>query len=231
MMTNKKLARIAGLLYLIVIGTGLFAEVFVRQALRVAGDPIATAHKIQASEMLYRIGFVADLSNFVIGLPCILIFYLLFRQVNKYLALLALFFVIIQTAIIAVNLQHQASPLLLSGGEYLKSFHTDQLALLSEYALNIQAQGYAIGLVFFGFYCLIIGYLIIKSALVPRVLGILYTLAGLCYIINSYALFLSPDMESRLFPYLMIPCFIGEFSVSVWLLVMGVKEGERKAVE
>jgi len=227
MMTNKKLARIAGLFYLIVIGTGLFAEVFVRQALRVSGDPIATAHNIQASEMLYRWGFVADLSNFIIGLPCILIFYILFKQVNKYLTILAIFFVIIQTAIIAVNLLNQASPLLfLGGGQYLKSFQPDQLAMLSNHALDLQAQGYAIGLVFFGFYCLIIGYLIVKSTFLPRILGILYCLAGVCYIINSYALFLSPDFARTLFPYIMIPSFIGEFSVSAWLLIMGVKEKE-----
>lgn len=227
MMTNKKLARIAGLLYLIVIGTGLFAEVFVRQALRVPGDAITTAHNIQASEMLYRLGFVADLTNFIIGLPCILIFYMLFKQVNKYLALLAIFFVIIQTAIIAVNLLNQASPLLFLGGEqYLKSFQPNQLAMLSNHALDLQAQGYAIGLVFFGFYCLIIGYLIIKSTFLPRILGVFYGLAGLCYVINSYAMFLSPNFASTLFPYIMIPSFVGEFSVSVWLLIMGVKENK-----
>ncbi|GAA3930365.1 DUF4386 family protein [Chitinophaga oryziterrae] len=227
MMTNKKLARIAGLLYLIVIGTGLFAEVFVRQALRVSGDAIATAHNIQTSEMLYRLGFVADLTNFIIGLPCILIFYILFKQVNKHLATLAIFFVIIQTAIIAVNLLNQASPLLfLGGGQYLKSFQPDQLAMLSNHALDLQAEGYAIGLVFFGFYCLIIGYLIIESTFLPRILGVLYGLAGLCYIINSYAMFLSPNFASALFPYIMIPSFVGEFSVSLWLLIMGVKENK-----
>jgi hypothetical protein len=226
MMTNKKLARIAGLLYLMVIGTGLFAEVFVRQALRVSGDAIATAHNIQASEMLYRWGFVADLTNFIIGLPCILIFYILFKQVNKYLATLAIFFVIIQTAIIAVNLLNQASPLLFLGGQYLKSFQPDQLAMLSNHALDLQAEGYAIGLVFFGFYCLIISYLIIKSTFLPRILGVLYGLAGLCYVINSYAMFLSPNFASALFPYIMIPSFVGEFSVSLWLLIMGVKENK-----
>jgi len=229
-MTNKKLARIAGLLYLIVIGTGLFAEVFVRQALRVSGDAMATAHNIQAAEMLYRFGFVADLTNFIIGLPCVLIFYILFKQVNKYLTILAIFFVIIQTAIIAVNLLNQVSPLLfLGGGQYLKSFQPDQLAILSDHALDLQAEGYGIGLVFFGFYCLIIGYLIVKSTFLPRVLGVLYGLAGLCYVINSYAMFLAPKLANALFPYILIPSFVGELSVSLWLLIMGVKE-DRSAI-
>jgi hypothetical protein len=223
--TSKKLARIAGLFYLIVIGTGLFAEVFVRQALRVPGDAIATAHNILGAEMLYRLGIVADLTNFIVGLPCVLIFYMLFKQVNKYLTVLAIFFVIIQTAIIAVNLLNQISPLLYLGDEqYLRSFQPDQLAMLSGHALDLQAQGYAIGLVFFGFYCMIIGYLIVRSAFLPRILGLLYSLAGLCYVINSYAMFLSPGFAGSLFPYIMIPSFVGEFSLSLWLLIMGVKE-------
>lgn len=224
-MTTKKLARIAGLFYLIVIGTGLFAEVFVRQALRVPGDAAATAHNIQGAEMLYRSGIVADLTNFIVGLPCVLIFYMLFKQVNKYLTVLALFFVIIQTAIIALNLLNQISPLLFLGDEqYLRSFQPDQLAILSAHALDLQAQGYAIGLAFFGFYCITIGYLIVSSAFLPRILGVLYSLAGLCYVINSYSMLLSPGFASSLFPYIMIPSFVGEFSLSLWLLVMGVKE-------
>src|SRR3978361_2327050 len=98
MYTRKKLARIAGLLYLIVIASGLFAEVFVRQKLTVPADALATARNIQASGMLYRLGFVADLINFVCCLPEVLIVYILFKSVDKYLTILAIFFVIIQTA-------------------------------------------------------------------------------------------------------------------------------------
>ena len=80
MISNKNLARIAGLLYLIVIATGAFAEIFVRQAFKVSGDALATANNIQSSEMLFRWGVVADFVNFVSGLPCVLIIY--FFQTN-----------------------------------------------------------------------------------------------------------------------------------------------------
>lgn len=225
MISNKKLARIAGLLYLVVIATGLFAEVFVRQALRVSNDAIATAQKIQSSEMLYRLGFVADLTNFVIGLPCVLIIYIIFRRVNKHVAGLALIFVVIQTAIIAVNLLNQISPLLFLGNDlYLNSFTSEQLASLSLHSLNLQAQGYGIGLVFFGFYCLLIGYLIYQSRLVPRFIGILYFITGLSYLFNSFSLFLFPKVSGTLFPYFAIPAFIGEITFCLWLLIKGVKE-------
>lgn len=219
-----QLARIAGLCYLIVIATGLFSEVFVRQAFLVPGDALATAKNIMEQESFYRLGFAADLVNFLIGLPCILIFFLLFRQINKPIALLALFMVIIQTAIIALNLVNQLSPLLLLRGDaYLTVFNTSQLAALSVYALKLQSQGYAIGLCFFGFYCLLIGYMIIVSALVPRVLGYLYALAGLCYLINSFTMFLSPGFANPLFPYVLMPCLVGELTLTLWMLIKGVR--------
>ncbi|HVM87071.1 MAG TPA: DUF4386 domain-containing protein [Puia sp.] len=223
MISHKNLARIAGLFYFIVIVTGLFAEVFVRQALKVTGNALATAHNIQSSEMLFRWGFVADLINFVCGLPCVLLIYVLFKGVNKFLVQLAIIFVIIQTAIVAVNLLNQISPLLmLSNDAYLNSLQPNQLATLSLLHLNIQAQGYAIGLVFFGFYCLIIGYVIYGSQMLPKILGILYIISGLGYLTNSFIMFLSKGFANPLFIYLAIPIFIGELSLCLWLLIKGV---------
>lgn len=223
MISDKNLSRIAGFCYLIVIATGIFSEVFVRQSLSVSNDALATAQNIKTHEMLFRWGFVADLINFVIGLPTILIIYHIFKKVNKLLLQLALAFVIIQTAIIAVNLLNQISPLLiLSNDTYLNAFQPNQLAALSLLSLNIQIQGYAIGLVFFGFYCLIIGYVIYKSNIVPKLLGILYAFAGLCYLINSFTMFLSKGFSNPLFLYLAIPIFIGELSLCLWLLIKGI---------
>jgi hypothetical protein len=223
MISDKNLARIAGFCYLIVIGTGLFSEVFVRQALRVSNDALATAHNIQANEMLFRWGFVADLINFVVGLPTILIIYFLFKRTNKLLLQLAVAFVIIQTAVIAVNLLNQIAPLLiLSNDTYLKTFQPDQLATLSLLSLNIQTQGYAIGLVFFGFYCLIVGYVIYKSKFLPKILGILYAITGLCYLVNSFTMFLTKGFENPLFLYLAVPILIGELSLCLWLLIKGI---------
>jgi hypothetical protein len=223
MLSKKNLARIAGLFYLIVIATGLFAEVFVRQALTVSGDALATANNILSSEMLFRWGLVADLINFVCGLPCVLIIYFLFKRVNKFLLQLALIFVIIQTAIIAVNLLNQISPLLiLSNNTYLKAFERNQLAALSQLSLNIQGVGYAIGLVFFGCYCLLVGYVIFKSKVVPKFLGILYIISGLGYLINSFAMLLSKGFANHVFTYVAVPIFIGELSFCLWLLIKGV---------
>jgi hypothetical protein len=229
MLSDKNLARIAGLFYLFVIATGLFAEVFVRQALRVPGDAMTTARNIQASAQLFRWGFVADLLNFIFGLPCVLIIYILLKSVNKWLATLALIFVIIQTAIIAINLLNQVTPLLyLENDVYLQSFSPQQLATLSLLSLNLQAQGYGIGLVFFGVYCLIVGYLIFKSRRLPAIIGILYAISGACYLINSFTMLLSANFSNPWFAYLAVPIFIGEMSLCLWLLIAGVKPGYEK---
>lgn len=223
MISNKNLARIAGLLYLIVIATGLFAEVFVRQAFIVSGDALATANNIQTSEMLFRWGLVADIINFVCGLPVVLIIYFLLKRINKFLLQLALIFVVIQTAIIAVNLLNQISPLLiLSNKAYLNIFQSNQLATLSQLSLNIQGVGYAIGLIFFGFYCLLVGYVIFKSKMVPKFLGILYIISGIGYLINSFTMLLSKGFANPIFIYVAIPIFIGELSFCLWLLIKGV---------
>lgn len=230
MISDKNLARIAGLFYLIVITTGLFSEVFVRQSLRVSGNALATAQNIQSHQMLFRFGMVADLVNFVVGIPSVLIIYFLFKRINKFLLQLALIFVIIQTAIIAVNLINQITPLLLLGNEaYLNTLQPTQLATLSLLSLNIQAQGYAIGLVFFGFYCLIIGYVIFISHMLPKILGILYVISGLGYLINSFTMFLSTGFTNSVFSYVVIPIFIGELSLCLWLLIMGI--GHSKVVQ
>jgi hypothetical protein len=223
----KRYARIAGFLYLLVIAGGLFAEVFVRQALMVPHDAMATAKNIQSHELLYRLGFFADLLNFIFGLPVILFFYLLFSPAYKRSTILAIFFVIISNAVVAMNILYQLYPLIILGGkEYPGIFQPDQLAALSAMALEVQSQGYAIGLVFFGFYCIIIGRLIFKTRYMPRVLGILYAIAGLCYIINSFIMFLSHGFANPLFPYILFPCFIGEAAVCLWLIFAGIKESK-----
>ena len=229
MISNKNLARIAGFCYLIVIATGLFSEVFVRQALKVSNNALATAQNIQANEMLFRWGFVADLINFVVGIPTILILYHFFKKSNKILLQIALAFVIIQTAIIAVNLLNQITPLLLLSNEtYLHTFQHNQLATLSLLSLNIQAQGYGIGLVFFGFYCIIIGFIIFKTNAIPKIIGVAYAIAGICYLINNFTMFLSKGFVNPLFIYLAIPIFIGELSLCLWLLIKGIDASKLK---
>jgi Domain of unknown function (DUF4386) len=229
MNSNNRLARAAGFLYLIMIVSGGFAEVFVRGELTVSGDAAATANNILASEQMYRFGFVADLVCLICGTFLSLIFYVFFKPVSRGISLLALVFSITAGAVMAVNLLNQLAPLLLLHKTvYQATFSIGQLETLSLFFLNLHSQGYNISLFLFAFYFPMIGYLIYKSNFLPRFLGILYSLAGLGYLFNSLGWFLFPHIATYLFPYVLLPAFIGESAMSLWLIMKGITIPKQK---
>lgn len=224
-------ARFAGVLYLIIIAGGLFAEAFVRQQLIVPGDPGATVRNILEQELLYRVGFAVHLFYLACALPLMLIFYRLFQRVSRDAALLALLFGVVAITIEGVNLLNHLAPVRLLAGESLDALSLEQLhSLLYAYA-SLFGSGFAISLVFFGVFCYLLGYLIYRSGFLPRFLGILMGLAGLCYLTNSFSLFIAPGFASLLFPYILLPCLAAELALALWLVVMGVnvREWENRA--
>ena len=216
-------ARIGGGLYLILILVGIFAVVFVRGKLIVAGDATATANNIIASQLLWRIGIASDLIMHVCDIPIMLIIYILLRPVNKNIALLALLFNLIQTAVLVANKLNLVAALLqLESVDYLKTVDPYQLHAQMYLSLKLHDIGFGIGLIFFGFTCLVNGYLIFRSDYLPKTIGVLIQIAGLCYLTNSFALLLAPKFAGIIFPAILVPAFIGELSFCLWLIVKGV---------
>jgi len=219
----RRWARIAGGLYLTVIVGGIFAVGFVPAAIVVPGDAAATAHNILGNELLYRLGLVAHIIILAFNMPLAVIFYGLFKVVNRRLSLLVAFFTLVGTAIEGANLLNQFAPLiLLEGGRYSSVFSAEQLQALAYMPLELQLIGFNLALVFFGFYCLSIGYLVFRSTFLPRIVGVLMAIGGLCYLTNSFAYFLAPGFAASLFPYIQVPSLIGEGSLTLSLIVIGV---------
>jgi hypothetical protein len=219
----QRYARIGGVLYLAIIVLGLFGEAFVRGTLVVSGDATATANAILASESLWRAGIAGDLLMQVLDLPVIVVLYVLLRPVSETLALLATFLNLIQTAVLVANKLTLLAPILLLGdAKVLGAFSSDQLHALSYLAINAHGYGFGVGLIFFGFACLFRGYLVFKSGYFPKVLGLLLALAGLSYLVNSFALLLAPSLASALFPAILLPAFVGELVFALWLIFKGV---------
>ena len=215
-------ARIGGVLYLIVIVIGFCNEFFVRDKLVVSGDVTATANNIRASESLWRVQIAADLILLVCAVALTLILYVLLRPVNKNLALLAVFFNIVEFPIEAVSKLFLFAALFLSGNaDYLKAFEPHQLHALVNISLKLHDYGFGIDLVFFGFACLVYGYLLFRSGYFPNTLGILMAIAGLSYLTNSFTLILAPAYAGRIFLILAL-ALIGELSLCLWLMVKGV---------
>jgi len=213
-------ARAGGVLYLFIIIAGLCSELFIRSNLIVSNDPAATASNIIASQFLWRVGIVIDLMMHVCDMPLMVILYVLLSPVNKHLALIAVLLNVIQSSVmVAYKLNLVKALHLLGSAEYLKVFEPDQLHTLAYLAIRADTNGFAIGLIFFGFACLIYGYLIFRSGYLPKVLGVLMQIAGLCYLVNNFLLLLVPKFANILF---LAPCFISELSLTLWFLVKGV---------
>ena len=211
-------ARISGVFYLLEMLTGGFAIVFVGGRLFVSGNAAATATNILAHESLFRLGFAANLLQFACYIGVTGLFYDLFKPVNRGLSLLAAFFSIVGCTLGAISCLFELAPLaVLGGAKYLTVFNVEQLQALGLTFLKLYAQAFDISFVFFGFYCLLIGYLIFRSTFLPRILGVGMALAGLCWLT-----FLWPPLAHSLSPYILAPGILGEGSLTVWLLAMGV---------
>ena len=176
-----------------------------------------------ASPSLWRAGIAGDLVMHLCDVGVMLVFYVLLRPVSKNLALLALLFNLVQTAVLVANKLNLLVPLFLLGdAEYLKAFTPQQLQALSYVSLRTHDYGFGVGLMFFGVECLVVGYLIFRSGYLPRMLGVLMQIAGACYLTNSFALIVSPALGSKLFPFILLPPFVAELSTASWLLLKGV---------
>jgi len=215
-------ARTAGVLYLITIIMGVFAEVFVRGALAVRNDAAATAMNILANENFYRSGLVADLIMLASYLAVTLLFYVLFRPVSRLLSLLAAFFSLMGIAVLAVNcLTHMAPLILLRGERFMSGFDMQQLRALALLSLKMHSLGYTISSVFFGIYCILVGTLAYRSGFLPRLVGVLMAIGGLSFLASSFVILLFPPLAARL-PDIGMLGGIGELALCLWLIGMGV---------
>jgi len=213
-------ARLAGVCYLITIGVGAFDHLFVGGRLIVTGDASATAHNIFASAPLYRLAFLMD--SIPVYAVVTVILYELFKPVNRSLSLLAAFSSLLGSAVSSVIGIFQLAPLVILGTPYLRVFGTEQLQALVLLFLKLHELGFAISLVFFGFYCFLLGWLIVASTFMPRIVGLLMAVGGLAYMIYSFAGFVSPSAAAILSPYTVGLGGLGEAALTLWLLVAGV---------
>ena len=213
-------ARIIGVLYLLTILTGIFAQMFVSGSLVVDGDAATTAANILAHRGLFQLGFAVYLIEMACQIAMTALFYGLLKPVSKSLSLLAAVFGFTGCVVKILSRLFYIAPLLVLGGaHYLSAFSAEQLQALALLFLKVNDHGAAIALVFFGFYALLQGYLIVRSTFLPRLLGVLGILGGL-----GWLSFLYSPLGYRLFPYIAALGLLGAAAQVVWLLVFGVNE-------
>ena len=211
-------ARMAGTFQLLEALTATFGQVFVLNRLVVSGNAAATAANILGHERLFWLGFASSLLAVVFHITYALLFYELLKPVNRSLSSLAAFVLLVGCAAQAVMSLFYIAPLLvLGGGSSLSAFTPEQLQSLALLFFKLNAYAFNIHLVFFGFWCVLVGYLIFRSAFLPRILGVLLAIAGLGWII-----YLSPPLAYRLFPFIAAASALGEIPLELWLIVMAV---------
>jgi hypothetical protein len=208
-------ARMAGVFYLldVAFGPGMLAlrKVFV------ASDAARTATNIIRHETLFRWGFTGNLIAIATYIVVIALFYQLFKPINRTISFLAACFGLVGCTVLAVNCLFYFAPLVVLGQTHLVSAAAvEQPQSLALVFLALYGQLFNISIVFFGLYCLVIGYLIFRSTFLPRILGAGMMLAGL-----GGLTFLSAAFARSLYPYVMLT-WLGEAAVVIWLLAFGV---------
>jgi hypothetical protein len=227
MSSPKRLARIAGLLYLTVAIFGGFAHLFVRAKVYEPGDAVATTENVVANAGLVRFGVFADLFQATVFLFLAMAFYLLLKHVNKQVAQAMVVFVAIATAIICLNMVFQFTALLVAtDGAYAVGLGAEASNTLVLLLLDIQHYGYLIAQIFFGLWLLPLGYLAHQSGMFPKALGVLLIVGGVGYLVDTVAWFLVPDLAENLSAFAVVPAAIAELWMVGYLLVRGVRSPE-----
>jgi hypothetical protein len=229
-LSPRLLARVLGILGLLGILTGAFDIGYVQSTLIVAGNPSATLHNILTHETLFRLGFASHLFELVLNIPGEIIAFLLLRRVNGIVAAIALCCGVVGIAIEAVDLLGAYVPLKLAlEGSALGAFSSEQLRALSYISAQLQQAGLLLSWVFYGIDELATGFLFFRSGFLPRILGVLLGISGLCYFTHGFLSFLAPSLDARLYPYILFPCLPGEGLSSLWMATVGLNVAKWKA--
>ena len=211
-------ARVAGVFEALEGTASASGQVFILGSLVIQGNAAATAHNILAHETLFRFGFLISVAGVAFHLAWSLLMYQLLKPVNSTVASLAVFVVIICSAMQAMTAFFYLAPLLvLQGGSSVSGLSVEQTQALAFVFIKLNTAAFQIDLVFFGLWCVLTGYLMVRSKFLPRILGALLMLDGL-----GWTLYVWPPFATYLFPVIAVVSGLAEAPLQVWLIAFGV---------
>jgi hypothetical protein len=219
---NKKIARIAGIWYLVLaIGAG-YSWMFITNVYAIGNATLTTQNIIQ-SGFHYIVAIILSMTG-QIGFTLLgLYLYRLLKQVNENISKIMVTLVLVSIPIMFVNIIIEAGALLvLKRTGYFNVFSTEQIQSISMLFIDLHIMGVHIVEIFWGLWLLPFGYLVYKSNFFPKILAVLVTISGVCYCIGSLSYLINPIFFTKIANILSIPESIGEVAILLWLLIKGI---------
>jgi hypothetical protein len=228
MTERNKIARIAGLLYLGVVLTGIFSLMYVPSKLIVYDNASLTFQNITDSELLFRFGIVGGLLCYIFFLFLPIVLYNLLKQVNENMAKMMVLLAIISVPMFFINVQNEFAVLsLIKNTNYLKFFSAEQIQLQVLFHLNHYNYGMRLVHLFSGLWLFPFGYLVFKSGFLPKILGLLLMLGCFGYLTNFFGrTLISNYSELGISSFMSLPASLGEIGTCLWLLIIGAKDNK-----
>jgi len=217
-------ARVAAVLYVLMVITAPFALIYVPRKLMVPGDATATADSLRASESLLRLGIGSELFHQAVAIFLVLALYRLFKPVSEKLAeLVVILGALVSVPIVFLNVVSEIAALILvSGADFLSVFERQELDALAYLFLRLHEEGLVVTSVFWGLWLFPFGMVVTQSGFVPRVLGVLLIVAGSAYLASSFTSLVLPRYAELVDTFAGVLAF-GELPFTLWLWVWGVR--------
>ena len=222
MTSNKSTGRLAGLTYLVLVLTGIFSLMYVPSQIYVGDDPAATVANIRSSETLFRIGMAVEMVSYVAFLLLPLILFKIFHKVNRNASVLMVAFAVVSIPITFSGMLNQFSVLELIQSSSLSASESEAEIM---FYMHRYFKGHLVAQIFWALWLFPLGYMIYRSALIPRLLGVFLMLGSIGYLIDFFGRVISPEYRDlALASYITIPASIGEIGTCLWLVIMGARE-------
>ncbi len=218
----KSTARLAGLLYLIWIVTGLYSMFYIPSQINMRGDAVTAAQDILSNEFLFRTGIMNGLVSSTLWVFMVLVFHRLFKPVDSHQANLLVALVIVQIPVCLLVEAFNITSLMILKGEVLKTLELGQRQELALLFLRINGYMVSILVLFWGLWLLPLGTLVYLSRFLPRFLGVWLAINGFAYLFLSFAGLLLPQYKDLAFK-IVLPAMLGELAFMLWLLLKGAK--------
>ena len=226
MTSRNKTARVAGILYLMLIIGGIISLAYIPSQLIVWESASKTFENISNSEFLFRLGIVINIITFLIYIALPLALYKLLHEVNEVYAKLMVIFVLVRVPISFVNMLNKFSILtLINKAEYLEKLGVSELQTQVMFHIDKYYNGIEISQIFWGLWLFPFGYLVYKSGFLPKLLGILLMAGCFGYLITFFGGFLYSDFNKTIISDIVgKPATLGEIGICLWLLIMGTNK-------